>query len=92
MAMHFEIHVDDVARGMLRRLAGTPATGGPIRGAPLTFPVRDMDGRHDWALAHGGAEALPPVNCPGMSRVAHIEDGGANVIGLNDRDAEDTRA
>ena len=130
MAVHFEIHVDDVARaqafygglfdwrfqpmpgaeqvgyhlidganlpvgvsgGMLRRLVGTPPAGGPIRGATLTFPVGDVDGRYEWALAHGGTEPLPPADYPGMGRAAYVEDGEGNVVGLSDRDAEGTRS
>src|SRR5690606_35879442 len=130
MAVHFELHVADMARaqafyaglfgwrfqpmpggeqveyhridgsnlpegvsgGMMRRMAGVPAAGGPVRGATLTFPVADVDGRYEWAMAHGGAEALPPTDYPGMGRVAYVEDGEGNIVGLYDRDAEETRS
>ena len=78
--------------GMMHRIAGAPAAGAPIRGATLTFPVADVDGRYEWALGHGGAKALPPADYPGMGRVAYVEDGEGNVVGLSDRDAERTRS
>lgn len=69
--------------GMMRRTNGAPASGSPIRGATMTFPVADVDTSYDWALANGGAEALPPADYPGMARVAYCEDGQGNVVGLS---------
>ena len=68
--------------GILQRPDATPTAGGPIRGATLTFAVADCDERYAWALAHGGAEALPPMDYPGVGRCAYVEDGQGNVVGM----------
>lgn len=75
--------------GMMKRMGDAPASGAPIRGATLTFEVSDVDAKYDWALAHGGAEALPPTDYPGIGRAAYVEDGEGNVVGLI-TPAEDT--
>ena len=36
----------------------------------------------DWALANGGAEALPPEDYPGIGRCAYVEDGEGNIVGM----------
>lgn len=68
--------------GMLKRMDATPASGSPIRGCTLTFDVDDVDERYEWALANGGAEALPPTDYPGIGRCAYVEDGQGNVLGM----------
>ncbi|WP_197089186.1 VOC family protein [Puniceibacterium sp. IMCC21224] len=69
--------------GMMRRMAGSAGVGAPVRGAMLTFPVADVDVAYAWALANGGAEALPPTDYPGMARIAYCEDGQGNIVGLS---------
>lgn len=71
-----------VTGGMMRRMDGKPAAGGPIRGGTMTFEVADCDERYAWALANGGAEALPPMDYPGIGRCAYVEDGQGNVVGM----------
>ncbi|MEX0344083.1 MAG: VOC family protein [Rhizobiaceae bacterium] len=39
-------------------------------------------GLFGWALASGGAEALPPENYPGVGRCAYVEDGEGNIVGM----------
>ena len=68
--------------GLMRRMGEAPAPGSPIRGGTMTFAVADCDASYDWALANGGAEALPPTDYPGIGRVAYVEDGEGNVVGL----------
>lgn len=68
--------------GIMRRMAEAPAKVAPIRGGTMTFEVDDCDARYEWALAHGGAEALPPMDYPGIGRCAHVEDGEGNVVGM----------
>lgn len=68
--------------GMMRRMGPAPAPGSPIRGGTMTFTVPDCDARYAWALESGGAEALPPTDYPGMGRVAYVEDGEGNVVGM----------
>jgi predicted enzyme related to lactoylglutathione lyase len=68
--------------GLMRRMGEAPASGGPIRGGTMTFEVADCDAAYAWALAHGGAEALPPTDYPGMGRAAYVEDGEGNVVGM----------
>jgi len=68
--------------GLMRRMDETPQSGSPIRGGTMTFEVADCDDRYAWALAHGGAEALPPQEFPGIGRCAYVEDGAGNVVGM----------
>ena len=68
--------------GLMKRMDATPAPNGPIRGCTLTFEVADCDDRYAWALSHGGAEALPPTDYPGIGRAAYVEDGQGNVVGF----------
>ena len=71
-----------VSGGVMLRMGETPAAGAPIRGGTMTFEVADCDERYEWALANGGAEALPPTDYPGIGRCAYVEDGQGNVVGL----------
>lgn len=71
-----------VTGGLMRRLGETPAAGSPVRGGTMTFEVDDCDARYAWALAHGGAEALPPADYPGVGRCAYVEDGQGNIVGM----------
>jgi predicted enzyme related to lactoylglutathione lyase len=73
---------DDLTGGMMRRMGKVPAAGAPVRGCTLTFEVADVDRSYAWALAHGGAEALPPADYPGIGRAAYCEDGEGNIVGL----------
>ncbi len=68
--------------GMMRRVADAPAPGSPIRGGTMTFDVENCDDSYQWALSHGGAEALPPQDYPGIGRCAYVEDGEGNVVGM----------
>ncbi len=68
--------------GLMRRIAGAPAPGSPIRGGTMTFAVEDCDASYAWALAHGGAEALPPTDHTGIGPAADVEDGEGNVVGM----------
>ena len=71
-----------VSGGIMRRMGDAPESGAPIRGGTMTFEVADCDERYEWALANGGAEALPPEDFPGIGRCAYVEDGQGNVVGL----------
>ncbi|MEM1428792.1 MAG: VOC family protein [Pseudomonadota bacterium] len=73
---------EPLSGGIMRRMDATPAAGSPIRGGTMTFEVKDCDERYAWALAHGGAEALPPTTEPGIGRFAYVEDGQGNVVGM----------
>jgi hypothetical protein len=68
--------------GLMRRIGDTPAPGSAIRGATMTFEVADCDESYTWALHHGGDEALPPADYPGIGRCAYVEDGQGNVVGM----------
>lgn len=68
--------------GLMLRMDETPAAGGPVRGGTMTFDVADCDERFAWALANGGAEALPPMDYPGVGRCAYVEDGQGNIVGM----------
>lgn len=67
---------------MMRRQDASPAPGGPVRGGTMVFEVADCDERYAWALSNGGAEALPPADYPGVGRVAYVEDGQGNIVGI----------
>ncbi|WP_299282242.1 VOC family protein [uncultured Tateyamaria sp.] len=71
-----------VTAGLMRRMDGPASSGGPIRGGTMTFAVADCDERYQWALANGGAEAMPPQDFPGIGRCAYVEDGQGNVVGM----------
>ncbi len=68
--------------GMLQRPDSTPAAGSPVRGGTMTFDVKNCDESYAWALANGGAEALPPTDFPGVGRCAYVEDGQGNIVGM----------
>ncbi|MDJ0627284.1 MAG: VOC family protein [Rhodobacter sp.] len=68
--------------GLMQRMGEAAAPGSPIRGGTMTFEVADCDDRYRWALANGGAEALPPADYPGIGRCAYVEDGQGNVVGM----------
>jgi len=75
--------------GMMRRMGDAPKAGSPVRGGTLTFEVDDCDERYTWALANGGAEALPPMDYPGIGRAAYVEDGQGNIVGMITPASED---
>jgi len=68
--------------GMMRRMGPAHEAGSPVRGCTMTFEVADCDDRYAWALAHGGSEALPPQDFPGIGRCAYVEDGEGNIVGM----------
>ena len=68
--------------GLMKRMNETPAKGAAIRGGTMTFEVADCDKSYGWALENGGAEALPPMDYPGIGRCAYVEDGQGNVVGM----------
>lgn len=71
-----------VTGGLMRRMGPAPEPGSPVRGGTMTFEVPDCDERYAWALANGGAEALPPQDYPGIGRCAYVEDGEGNIVGM----------
>lgn len=68
--------------GIMQRMGPEPAAGAPVRGGTMTFTVADCDASYAWALAHGGAAALPPTDYPGIGRAAYVEDGEGNIVGM----------
>lgn len=68
--------------GLMPRTGPAPEAGTPVRGCTLIFTVTDCDERYAWALANGGAEALPPTDYPGIGRAAYVEDGQGNIVGF----------
>ncbi|MBU2941486.1 VOC family protein [Shimia thalassica] len=68
--------------GLMHRMDAQPASGSPVRGCTMTFEVENCDERYAWALANGGAEALPPTDFPGVGRCAYVEDGEGNIVGM----------
>ncbi|MEO0356936.1 MAG: VOC family protein [Pseudomonadota bacterium] len=75
-------HGKGCTAAFLKRPDTAHAPGSAIRGGTMTFEVDDCDARYAWALANGGAEALPPMDYPGIGRCACVEDGQGNVVGL----------
>ena len=71
-----------VSGGLMKRMGPAPAADAPVRGGTMTFEVSDCDERYGWALANGGAEALPPMDYPGVGRCAYVEDGEGNIVGM----------
>ncbi|MEM6307612.1 MAG: VOC family protein [Pseudomonadota bacterium] len=68
--------------GMLQRPDTAHPAGSAIRGGTIVFDVDDCDERYAWALANGGAEAMPPTDYPSIGRCAYVEDGFGNVVGM----------
>jgi predicted enzyme related to lactoylglutathione lyase len=68
--------------GVLTRPDTAHPAGSAMRGGTMTFDVDDCDATYAWALANGGAEALPPTDFPGIGRCAYVEDGQGNVVGM----------
>jgi len=68
--------------GILIRTNDPHPAGSAVRGGTMTFEVDDCDVRYAWALANGGAEALPPTSMPGLGRFAYVEDGQGNIVGM----------
>ena len=77
--IHFK---DGLTAGILQRPDTPHAPGSAVRGGTMTFEVTDCDGRYAWAMANGGAEALPPTDFPGIGRCAYVEDGQGNIVGM----------
>lgn len=73
---------DGVTGGIMRRMTPPPEPGSGVRGGTMTFEVAECDERYQWALANGGAEALPPTDFPGIGRAAYVEDGEGNIVGM----------
>jgi len=71
-----------VTAGIMQRMGDAPTAGSPVRGGTMTFDVADCDKSYAWALANGGAEALPPTDFPGIGRCAYVEDGQGNIVGM----------
>ena len=71
-----------VTAGMMLRMGDAPAAGSAVRGGTMTFDVEDCDRAYAWALENGGAEALPPMDYPGVGRCAYVEDGEGNIVGM----------
>ncbi len=72
----------ELTGGIMTRIGDAPAPGSPVRGGTMTFDVADVDAKYEWALANGGAEALPPTDYPGIGRAAYVEDGHGNIVGM----------
>ena len=68
--------------GIMKRMGDAPKPGTPVRGGTMTFDVPDCDTSYAWALSHGGAEAMPPQDFPGIGRCAYVEDGQGNIVGM----------
>ncbi len=68
--------------GILRRSDQAHEAGSAVRGGTMTFEVDDCDATYEWALANGGAEALPPMDYEGIGRCAYVEDGQGNIVGM----------
>jgi len=68
--------------GLLRRPDTAHPAGSAVRGGTMTFDVADCDATYAWAMANGGAEALPPTDFPGIGRCAYVEDGQGNIVGF----------
>lgn len=68
--------------GLLRRPDTAHPAGSAVRGGTMTFEVDDCDARYGRALKNGGAEALPPADYLGVGRVAYVEDGQGNIVGM----------
>ena len=68
--------------GLTKRPDKAHAAGSAVRGGTMTFEVADCNERYAWALANGGAEALPPTDFPGIGRCAYVEDGQGNIVGM----------
>ncbi|MGH1329673.1 MAG: VOC family protein [Paracoccaceae bacterium] len=68
--------------GLSRRPDTAHPAGSAVRGGTMTFEVDDCDAAYEWALKNGGAEALPPADYPGVGRVACVEDGQGNIVGM----------
>ncbi len=72
----------DLTGGIMRRMGDAPSPGSPVRGGTMTFDVADCDERYQWALANGGAEALPPTDYPVICRAAYVEVCQGNIFGI----------
>lgn len=68
--------------GMMARPDIAHLPGSAVRGGTMTFEAEDCDKSYAWALEHGGAEALAPTDYPGIGRVAYVEDGQGNIVGM----------
>jgi len=68
--------------GILRRPDTAHPAGSAVRGGVMTFTIKDCDATYAWALKNGGAEALPPMDYPGIGRCAYVEDGQGNIVGM----------
>lgn len=85
---YFLVNSHDIGMGkpvsgaLLPRNAPSPEPHTSPRGAVVTFIVADVDASYAKALEMGGGEALPPTDYEGIGRVAQIEDGEGNIVGM----------
>lgn len=71
-----------VSGALMPRNGPLPVAGTAPRGAVVTFPVDNVDAAYSIALDSGGAEAMAPEDFPGVGRLAYIEDGHGNIVGM----------
>ncbi|MBF9031895.1 VOC family protein [Rhodobacterales bacterium HKCCE3408] len=85
---YFLVKAADIGQGhpitgaIMSRSGESPAPHSSPRGAVITLPVASTDESYTWALGHGGAEAMPPFDIEGVGRVAYVEDGQGNIVGM----------
>lgn len=67
---------------VLKRMGDPPAVGGPVTGCNFVVGTDDVDGVFAKGLEHGGVEALPLTDTPGVGRFGYLLDPDNNIFGV----------
>ncbi|MBW8172978.1 VOC family protein [Ornithinimicrobium sp. Arc0846-15] len=67
---------------LLKRMGESPAVGGPVTGCNFVVGTDEVDEVFARGLEHGGVEALPLEDMPGVGRFGYLLDPDNNIFGV----------
>lgn len=67
---------------LLKRMGESPDVGGPVTGCNFVVGTDEVDAVFARGLEHGGVEALPLEDMPGVGRFGYLLDPDNNIFGV----------